>query len=41
MVCLGSESWDGAAKSSAKPEGNPFFAFLRACVASFVKFWSE
>ncbi|XP_015876643.3 uncharacterized protein LOC107413251 [Ziziphus jujuba] len=35
------ESWDGKAKTSAKPEGNPFLAFLRVCVASFVKFWSE
>ena len=41
MVSLSSESWEVASKNSAKPEGNPFLAFLRAFVAAVVKFWSE
>ncbi|KHN00938.1 hypothetical protein glysoja_000606 [Glycine soja] len=34
------ESWDGAAKNSAKQEPNPLLAVLKVFVDAFVKFWS-
>jgi len=34
------ESWDGAAKNSAKRERNPLLAALKVFVDAFVKFWS-
>ncbi|KAK7356565.1 hypothetical protein VNO80_15839 [Phaseolus coccineus] len=34
------ESWDGAAKNSAKREPNPLLAVLKVFVDAFVKFWS-
>lgn len=34
------ESWDGAAKNSAKREPNPLLAVFKVFVDAFVKFWS-
>ncbi|TKY51719.1 hypothetical protein E2542_SST23238 [Spatholobus suberectus] len=34
------ESWDGAAKNSAKRDPNPLLAVLKVLVDAFVKFWS-
>ncbi|KAJ7970513.1 DNA binding protein [Quillaja saponaria] len=35
------ESWEGASKTSVKPENNPLLAIFKALVDAFVKFWSE